>query len=376
MKFIVSSSVLLKQLRLAEGVLSTTSLIPILDTFLFEIHDDVLTILATDGQTSLFTQVPVSDAEPGSVAIPAKMLISILKNLADQPITFLIDSVYGVTLSSSYGNYKLAGFPGSEFPQIAKEDHHNMVHFPASVLQKAIQKTLIFSVEESKNALLSGLNLQINADRAVLFGTDGHRVMRFVREDIRCTSPMNVVIPKKPLLLLKNLLAGKHEEVSVSWGGNNLTFEVDETQLFCRLIDGVFPDCERAIPQQHPNHLILDRNLLLQSVQRVSLFASKENYQIKLKIDDGNLMVYAEDLDNANEAREHLRCQYTGEPLEISFSARSIEDAIRNVDTAEIQIHLGMRTQPALFLPIQNDQYEDQLNLVTPLVPKTPAFSA
>jgi DNA polymerase-3 subunit beta len=322
MKFIISSSTLLKQLRIAEGVLSSNNLIPILDTFFFELKDNVLSILATDTQTNLITHVAVSDAIDGKVAVPAKIIIDILKTLPDQPITFRIDENYSISISSSYGNYKVAGYPGEDFPKITKVEDATYIQMPAAVLQKAIQKTMIVSSDDTKSTIMSGINLQINELGTTFFGTDAQRIVRYHREDIKNNVAVNLIIPKKPVSLLKNLLAGKNVDVSIGYTDKGLVFEVDEAQLSCRLIDGKFPDCQNAIPTDMPNALILDRNLLLQSVQRVAIFAGKDHHQIRMKMDHTLLTIYSEDVDNANEAKETIHCQYSGDPMEISFSAK------------------------------------------------------
>lgn len=367
MKFILSSGSLLKQLRIANEVINSNGLIPILETFLFEIENNILSISATDTQTNLITYLEVSESSNGKVAIPAKIILETLKNLPDQPLSFLIDENREIIISSTYGNYKIAGYLGDDFPKINKIEGLSYVEVPANILQKAIQKTSTVATEDSKSAILSGINMRIDEQGTTFFGTDAQRIVRYSREDIKNAEAINLIIPKKPVALLKHLLVGKNMPVTIGYEEKNLVFEIDGIELSCRLVEGKYPDCNHIIPQNYPNEMILDRNLLLQSVQRVAIFSSKDSHQICFKTAPTSLLIYSEDKHNSHEAKENIQCNYQGDPLEISFSARHLLEAIKNIDTAEIQILFGLPTRPALLSPIQNDQYEEQINLITPL---------
>lgn len=368
MKLIISSNTLLRQLRIASGILGNGGMIPILESFLFEVEDQTLRISATDTQVYWVAHLPVSEAEEGRVAVPAKMLLEILKTLPEQPIVFRVEDKENVVISSSYGNYKIAGHPADEFPKMNKIEPDAYIHIPAAVLQKALQKTLVVCLDEGRSAILSGINIRTDGDGILFAATDAQRIITYRRTDIQSDKELNLVIPKKPVVLLKDLLNGKTLDVSIGYTDKELIFEMDDTQLACRLIEGKFPNCSAATQLEVPNQLLLDRQMLLQSVQRVGLFAGKENHQIRLKVEDSTLMIGAEDKEKAHEAKETLQCQYLGDPLDISFSAKHLIDAIRNVDTAEIQLHAGHHVSPALVLPSQNDLHEEQINLITPLI--------
>ena len=119
MKFIVSSSALLKQLSSINGVITTNPVVPILENFLFEISEGLLTVTASDLQTSMITEIDVESKESGSIAVPARILLETLKNLPEQPVTFSIDEdSYSIEISSDNGRYKLAGENATDFPKV------------------------------------------------------------------------------------------------------------------------------------------------------------------------------------------------------------------------------------------------------------------
>ena len=137
MKFIVSTTTLLKQLQLINGVISTNTVLPILEDFLFEIKGNELTISATDLETSMSTRLEIEAKEEGKIAIPARILVDTLKTLAEQPLTFTIDEEnFGVEVTTDRGKYKLTGENGDDFPRIPSAENVSELTMPSSLLQR------------------------------------------------------------------------------------------------------------------------------------------------------------------------------------------------------------------------------------------------
>ena len=145
MKFIVSSSALLKQLQQISGVINTNTVLPILEDFLFEIDKNKLTVVATDLETVMKVHLDIEAKDSGKVCIPAKILIDSLKNIAEQPLTFNIDKSFGVEITSDNGKYKLMGENPDNFPREPKADDANSFTMSSAALVTAINKS-IFAV--------------------------------------------------------------------------------------------------------------------------------------------------------------------------------------------------------------------------------------
>src|SRR5690554_905834 len=150
MKFIVSSSALLKQLSGINGVITTNPVVPILENFLFEINEGKLTITASDLQTSMITELEVEAKDSGNIAVPARILLETLKNLPEQPVTFSIDEeTYSIEISSDNGRYKLSGENATDFPKIPAVTNPTTVDMSTEVLSSAINNT-IFATRDRK----------------------------------------------------------------------------------------------------------------------------------------------------------------------------------------------------------------------------------
>ena len=175
-------------------------------------------------------------------------------------------------------------------------------------------------------------------------------------------------MPKKPLNLLKTLLASENNEVSVEYNETNASFSFGEMVLVCRLIDGKYPNYDAVIPKQNPNKLSIDRIAFLNSLKRVSIFSSKTTHQVRLKITGSELHLSAEDLDFANEANERLTCQYEGEDIEIGFNAIFLLEMLNNLSTEEVTLELSEPNRAGILKPAEQEKEEDVLMLVMPVM--------
>jgi DNA polymerase-3 subunit beta len=369
MNFIVSSASLLKQLSLISGVLNSSNTLPILDNFLFETSGSDLSILASDLETTMSTKLTVESKEDGVVAIPAKMLIDILKNLSDHPITFSIDKGnHSVEISSDYGKYKLSGYAGDEFPKVPEIDQSSSLTVASSVLLRAISKTIFAAGNDDLRPVMSGVYCELGTDDITFVATDAHKLVRYKRLDAKSEKTTSFILPSKPLNLLKHCL-NSAEEVVVEYNQNNAFFSLGNINLICRLVEGKYPNYDAVIPKENPNVLTIDRSLLLSSVKRVSIFANKTTHQVKLKLAGSSLNISAEDLDFANKADERLTCSYSGEDMEIGFNSKFLMEMLNNIDTDEITIEMSEPNRAGIILPgNKEDENEDMLMLVMPVM--------
>lgn len=369
MKFIVSSSTLLKQLSGINGVVTTNPVVPILENFLFEISDGLLTITASDLQTSMITELAVEAKESGSIAIPAKILLDTLKNLPDQSVTFTIDEeTYSVELSSSNGRYKLSGENATDFPKVPAVSDGYKVDIPTDVLSKAISSTIFAASNDDLRPAMTGVYLELNETGATFVATDGHRLVRFKRTDVVSDMPNTLLIPRKALNLLKASLPSENTVVYIEFTPANAFFRFNNIQMICRLIDERFPDYDNVIPKENPNVLILGKSDLLNSLKRISIYANKTTHQVRLKVAGSELQISAEDLDFSNEANERLSCEYNGEDMEIGFNAKFIIEMLSNINSDQIKIEMSDPNRAGLLLPAVNEESEDVLMLVMPVM--------
>ncbi|MEO5909387.1 MAG: DNA polymerase III subunit beta [Pelobium sp.] len=369
MRFIVSTSTLLKHLQAVSGALSNSAVLPILENFLFEIKDSSLTISATDLQTSMTTSVAVESKEGGKIAVPSKILLDTLKTLPEQPIAFSVDDkTFAIEISAGDGKYRLSGENGEDFPKIPVVENASSVNIPASVLAEAINKTIFAVSNDELRPAMTGVFCQLSPQNVTFVATDAHKLVRYRRNDAKADTATSFILPKKALNLLKSSLPSDEVNVAIEYNATSAFFKFANIHLICRLIDERYPDYEAVIPQNNPNKLTLDRSLFLNCLKRVVIFANKTTHQVRLKINGSELNISSEDIDFANEAHERIGCQFDGEDMEIGFNAKFLIEMLNNLSGEEITIEMSTPNRAGILFPSIKDENEDILMLVMPVM--------
>lgn len=371
MKFIVSSSTLSKQLAAISGVVANNPVVPILENFLFEVEGQRLTVTASDLQTSMRVELTVDAQESASVALPARILLETLKNLPEQPVTFLIhEGNYSVEISSANGRYRLAGESATDFPRLGLIEKGVSIDMDTKVLKKAISQTIVATSHDELRPAMNGVYVSFSDDSATFVATDGHRLVRYTRSDVGVATQQPFIIPRKTLTLLNGLLSGSHPVTQITFNDSHVYFHLGNISMVSRLIDERYPDYENVIPTNNTNKLTIDRASFLGSLKRIAIYANRATHQIKLSIAGNALHIFAEDFDFSNEAKEHLSCTYEGDDLEIGFNAKFLVDMLNNLTTEEIEMHLSVPSKAGIILPKEKAKEEDILQLVMPVILK------
>lgn len=368
MKFIVSSSNLLKHLQKIGGVLNSSNTLPILDNFLFNIQEGNLKITASDLGTTMQSSLAIESKSTGSICIPARLLTDTLKNFPDQPLIFDLSlDDFSVEISSDNGKYKLSGFDPEGFPAFPEIEDASEINFPASVFAKAINKTSFASGNDEMRQVMNGVFVELNADNITFVATDAHKLSRYTRLDIQSPNGTSFIIPSKPLSILKNI-TGVDQDLIIKYNNTNALFSIGNTILACRFVEGKFPNYQAVIPKETPNVLTIDRNLFLGALKRVANFSNKSTYAVQLSFNGSSLDISTEDLDYSNRAHETLNCNYIGEALSIGFNCKFLIEILNHIDSEEIQLSLKEANRAGLISPSPASSEEDILMLIMPIM--------
>jgi len=369
MKFIVSSSYLLKQLQVLGGVINNNNTLPILDNFLLELDNNTLTVSASDLETTMSSILEIDSKSKGNVAVPAKLLLEILKTFPEQPLTFTVEENSTIEISSNSGKYALAYAPGEEFPKAVVLDDPSSTIIPAEVLATAISKTIFAAGNDDLRPVMSGVFFQFSPEGLIFVATDAHKLVKYARTDVKASQVADFIMPKKPLNILKNILAASNSEVKIEYNNSNAVFSFDNYMLVCRLIDGKYPNYEAVIPKENPNKLHIDRSQFLNSVKRVAIFSNKTTHQIRLKMAGTELNISAEDIDYSNKAEERLTCDYQGDDLQIGFNSRFLTEMLTNLQSDEIMLEMSLPNRAGILTPVDGlDEGETITMLVMPVM--------
>lgn len=372
MKFQVSSTRLFNQLQAVSRVIGSKNALPILDDVLFRLEGNQLSLTASDGETTIRTRLEVEEAEgAGMVAFGAKILIETFKQFPEVPLQFKIDEQnFGMTISSPNGEYSVVGVNGAEYPDIpfeAEQESH-MFKMSAGLLLDAISKTIFCTAEDELRPVMNGIFFDMTPEKATLVATDAHRLVRYTNTTVHVDEAASFILPKKPANLLKNVLQKDENDVEIRFGARNVLFTFGNTVIVCRLIDGRYPNYNAVIPQNNTNVMCIDRQTLLSACKRVAVFANTSTALIRLALAENSVTISSQDIDFSTAAEEKLVCSYAGTPMAIGFKAPFLCEILSTLQSEEVQLELADPARAGLILPMENEENEELLMLLMPML--------
>ncbi len=375
MKFVVSSTYLLNHLTSISKVISSKNTMPILDNFLFQLSEKGITITASDLESTLITQLELSNIEgEGTIAIPAKLIIDTLKEFPEQPLTFQINlETCGIEIFSENGKFSIVGQNGSDYPELPQLSEDSLsISVNRQALQKGIEKTIFATADDELRPVMNGIFIEISPEFMSFVASDAHKLVRYRRMDATSEIEASFILPKKPASLLKNILPKEEHDVKLEFNNKNAFFTLSNYKLICRLVEGNYPSYNSVIPANNQNKIMIDRLSFLNTVKRVSVFSNQASNLIRMNINDNKMVVSAQDIDYSMSATERLNCEYEGDDIEIGFKSTFLLEIISNISAGDVKIELSDPTRAGLFLPSEKDnENEDVLMLLMPMMINT-----
>ena len=371
MKFTVSSTALFSRLQAISRVINSKNSLPILDCFLLELRDGTLFMTASDNETTLSTSVEVNEAEEdGRFAVNSKTLLEALKEISEQPLAFTINlGNLEVTVEYMNGKYNLMGQNASDYPE-AKSLGANAVEMSlgTDLLLGNINRCLFATADDELRPVMNGIYFDITADDLTLVASDGHKLVRCKTFQAHGDEKAAFILPKKPANMLKNLLPKEEGDVRIGFDDRNATFTTYNYQMVCRLIEGRYPNYNSVIPQNNPHRATIDRAGFISALRRVSVFSSQASSLIKLRLMENTINISAQDIDFSTSAEETVICQYDGTPMSIGFKSNFLIDILNNMTGTNVIIELADPSRAGVIVPEEQDENEDLLMLLMPMM--------
>ncbi|MCX6239187.1 MAG: DNA polymerase III subunit beta [Bacteroidia bacterium] len=372
MRFVVSSTELLRHLNAISRVISSKNTLPILDNFLLKLEGKTLMITASDLETTLITKIELENSEEeGLIAIQAKIMLDTLKEFPEQPLTFNIDpDTLAVEILSANGKFSIVGHNGEDFPVLPKlGDKHHAIILAHDLLLAGINKTLFATADDELRPVMNGIFIELSPEEITFVASDAHKLVRYKRNDVKYSDLASFILPKKPASLLKNLLPREDSDVKLEFDEKNAFFTLSGFKVVCRLVEGKYPAYNSVIPLNNPNEMVVDRIEFFTTLKRVSVFANQASNLVRLKLTPTELVVSAQDIDFAISAVETIKCEYDGQPMEIGFKSTFLIEILSNLSSEDVKMKLSDPSRAGLLLPAEKEfDYEDVLMLLMPMM--------
>lgn len=367
MNFTVSRNELYKALQKIINVIPSKSTIEILYNVLLIAEDSKLKIIATDLEITQIAWCEGKINETGSIALPGKLLSDILREMPDTELEFAIDSNLKIDIKSNFGEYKLSGQNKNDFPNIPVIEQEQNISIKNADFKRMIEKTIFACSSDNLRPALTGVYCQIFNEQFRMVSTDGHRLVKIINTEFKSPDfQRDVIIPTRALNFVARNLEENGEQ-KITLGQNHVLFTFENTMIYTRIIGEPYPDYDRVIPVDNSKELIIDRDALISSIKRVSLFSNPLSSQIRINITENKLNIYAQDVDFGGEAQETVDCQYSSEGIELAYNAHYLLDILRHVDTDKVKILIENPDGAGLVYPSDQTKNEELLMLIMPV---------
>ncbi len=364
MKIKIQKSELIGLISKAQNIVEKRNTMPILVNILIEAENSNLRVFATNLEVSLTDELEVVVDEPGRVAVNAKSLFDIAKELPDGEVVLEKQENNWLKITQGKALFNIVGISPEEYPVFPTYCTREFMKIDAKVLSEMIEKTIYSVSNDETRYHLNGVYFVRNQDQKTptykMVATDGHRLSLVSRNSVNADSNEafndGVIIPRKGLNEIRKLIEGVDGQFELALEGAQLIVRKNKTVLMIRLIEGKYPNYKQLIPQNLQENIILRRDTLLSSLKRVSLLSNQKSKGVTFTFSKGKMAIMSNNPE-LGDAHEELDVDYQGKELKIGFNAKYIIDVLNSINDDEVNLELKDQLSPGLMRPNADKNY-------------------
>jgi DNA polymerase-3 subunit beta len=348
MKITIPQPQFLKTLQMVEHAVNDRSTLPILANVLLEVGEGELTLTATDLDVGIRCRLPLAPpVERGAVALPARKLTTIIRELPEEPVVLEAKKNHTATVQCGSSSFRIPGLPAEDFPALPVQGNELGVTIPQAALKSLIARTAHAMSMEETRFILNGALLATQKNSLIMVATDGRR-LAVAGTPTTGAASLSVVIPAKTIRELGRLLSDGPEQVTIApMKDHQLTFQFGLVTVVTRLIEGQFPQYDKVIPPPSKQLLTVSRQTLINAIRRASLMTTATSQAVVFEL-SANRLVVSKESSELGSAREELEAQYRGEPVTVAFNPEFWLDVLKVLDTEEATIEIAGADKPAV----------------------------
>ncbi|WP_100065407.1 DNA polymerase III subunit beta [Miniphocaeibacter massiliensis] len=351
MKFEISQKELLKHISIAQKAISSRTTIQILEGILFTTKDNCLILTSTDLELSIETKVNCLVEEEGQIVINSSMIGNIVRKLPDAPIKV---NVVGdnIQIKCMNSEFNLIGQDYSDYPPLPKRDGDKNIKLETNILKNAIKQTVFASSQDETRPALTGVLVELANNELNFVALDGFRIS-LRKFNIECKEDVKEIIPSRALVELQKILEDD-QSIEIDFISNNIVFDLDDTLVYSRLLDGKFINYKDIISDEYSTKVEVNKKDFQDSLERASLLAREEKANlIKISVKNNNLNITSNsEYGNVNE---NIACMKEGEDIDIAFNAKYLLDGLKVIDSENCEILLTGSLNPCIIHPVDED---------------------
>ncbi len=347
MKFKIIRSKFLEGLKSVQNIVATKGSLPVLQNVLIEAKGRELTMTTTDLDISIKCTVECEVEEAGVSTLPVKLLFNSISKAAEGTVEIEIDAHEHAAISAGSAKYKLVGLPESEFPRLPKDEEENQYKLSQQVLREMFRKTSYAASQDDTRRTLKGVLMSFKDSKLTMVATDGRRLALVENEvDFPKSAEKDIILPYKAVQELQRSLSGDDEAI-ITVQKSLVCFSLGHVMIYSKLMEDAYPNYTQVIPKECAEQIVIDRQLLLDALDRASVMTMDEAHSTKLVFDNGRLTV-ASAASDIGEAKDEVPIKYAGERIEIMFNPTYVMEPLKAIDDDEVQINLNNGHSPAV----------------------------
>ncbi len=347
MKFKIVRSKFLEGLKSVQNIVAGKGSLPILQNVLLEANDKEIRMTTTDLDISIRATCECEVVERGSTTLPVKLLFNAITKVAECEVTIETDSKERATINAGNASYKLAGMSEAEFPKLPQDEDSYVYTIPQQTFREMLRKVSYAASQDDTRRTLKGVLMSFKNSKLTMVATDGRRLALVENEiEFPADGEKDIVLPSKAVGELQRSLNGEGD-LSLIVQKSQICFKLGDVMIYSKLMDDAYPNYKQVIPKETSEHISVDRQLMLDALDRASVMTMDEAHSTKLIFESGKLTVTSAASD-IGEAKDVVAIKYAGEKIEIMFNPNYVMDCLKAVDDDEVVININDGHSPAV----------------------------
>ena len=356
MIFICQKQKLQEGILIAQKAITGKSTMPILEGIYIHASKNQLTLVGSDMDVSIQTKVEADVLEEGSIVIDSKIFGEIIRKLPNSDIRIEIIENDTVQINCEKSVFNVVYMNAEEFPQLPKIDETKQIQVPQNILKNMIKSTSFAIAQDETRPILQGILFEIKDKNLNLVALDGYR-LAIKSEYLDNDFDLDIVIPGKTLNEVAKILEDSELLVNITFTNNHILFNLDNTKIISRLLDGKYVNYNSLLPQEHKLLVEVNRQELQNCIERASLMVKEGNSNlIKLNIKEDMMVITSN--SQLGKVREEVAINLQGEEIEIAFNSRYLIDVLRSMEEEVILLEMTSSVTPCVIKAKNTNSYK------------------
>lgn len=364
MKFKIKRAVLLNALANVSRAVSQKTPLPALTGIKFELTNEALILTGSDSDIAIQTTIKenLEIIEPGAIVLSAKYIFEIIRRLDSEEVSIYILDGTLTRIQGGSSKFDLNGTDAFDYPRIDLSQNGIHLTIGSQLLKSLIEKTVFATSDKENRPTLTGVNFKAHDTTLVAVATDSYRLAQNITT-LDENQDFNIIVPKKSLSEISRIIE-KDELIDVYVSDRKILFVVGDFIVLSRLIEGTYPDTSKLLMNQFTSSMSINANALLKAIDRAALLSDDAKYIITLSMSPDRVRISSNSQEIGSVDEELPEAFFKGEPLDISFSAKYLNEAIRSINSETVKIQFTESMRPFTITDVEKD---DNIQVILPV---------